>query len=117
MDALERAELERDLWQARYRHLMGWVQWLREDVCKFEERASLRLAQGFVGLNRSVGTEDLFMASLEIEKGVRAMEGEVNGAQVVVVQLATYKDQQFRALALQAAEGATESGRPAGQET
>lgn len=114
---LERAELERDLWQKRYSHLMGWVEWLREDVCHFEERASLRLAQGFAGLNRMVGTEDLFMASLEIQKTVRAMGSEVNAAQVVVVQLADFKDRQFRSLALKAAEDATESGRARGQET
>ena len=105
---LERVERERDLWRARFERLMGWVKWFRDDVCNFDKRASLRLAKGWQGLNRSVGQEDLFMASLEIE-------AEAQGRALAVTHLAASKDEQFRACALKLAEGATEAGKPQGE--
>lgn len=94
----ETLQAERDLWELRYGRIMGWVRWLREEVSKWHSR------RNWQGLNRMVGVEDLFMASFEIEK-------EVAGDEVSAQRLAASKDQQFRALALEAAERATTSGR------
>lgn len=102
MSDLQRVEAERDLWQARYLRIMGWVTWFRDSVCKWNARPASRF--DWQGLNRTVGTDDLFLASYEIE-------AEVAGDDIEAARLAASKDEQFRALALEAAEGTMASGK------
>lgn len=104
---IEQLETERDLWKSRYLRIMGWVIWLRDSVCRWIERPAAR--RSWQGLNRMVGTEDLFLASYEIEAEVAADAVEVN-------RLAASKDRQFRAIALEAAERSTTAGKPQGED-
>lgn len=99
--ALALAEAERDLWAWRYRRLMGWVRWFRDDVCRWRKKR-------WDGLNKSVGKEDLFCASLE-------MEFEVEGNEVEANNFRAAKDDHYRGLAVQGAEAATPTGKPQGQ--